>query len=267
MAMPQHLINEAVRAAVIVLVAVGFLRFTAHLFRRMEDGKGATQRRRTVFRLLNSVVRYAADFIVVIMVLEQFQIRTTSLLAGAGILGLAISFGAQGLVQDVVTGIFLLYEDQFGVGDQVNFPALSLSGTVQEVGIRITLLTGLSGETVIIPNRLILEVKNLSRGSITVTVNVPVAPGQNPDKVRAALQEALSCAASKDIHPSLEGITAFDPGTVTWTILAPATLATECAVDHRIRECVAQSFYRQGLNLAEYGKGQSADATSSVSIR
>jgi small conductance mechanosensitive channel len=203
------------------------------------------------------------------MVLEQFQIRTTSLLAGAGILGLAISFGAQGLVQDVVTGIFLLYEDQFGVGDQVNFPALNLSGTVQEVGIRITLLTGLSGETVIIPNRLILEVKNLSRGNmtVTVTVTVPVASGQNPEEVRSGLQEAVGCAKLAGITATLSGISAFTPGTVVWTIAAPATLATECDVDHQIRECVVQSLYKHGLSFAELGKGQSADGSSAVSTR
>ncbi|POB12078.1 mechanosensitive ion channel family protein [Sulfobacillus sp. hq2] len=264
---PPHMLWDLAESAVIILVASIFLRVMARVFKHMETGRTGkpSQRKTTIARLLTSVVRYVTDFVVIVMVLGRFHVQTTSLIAGAGILGLAVSFGAQGLVQDVVTGIFLLYEDQFGVGDHVTFPALTLSGTVQEVGIRITRLTGLSGETVIVPNRLILEVKNYSRGSLGVSVVIPVSADENPDRVRRALDYAVQNL--QDVVPgaSLVGITGFSNGTVEWTISASATLATQSAASRDIREYVAQAFYDEHIHFAGMGKGPVNYDTSSVS--
>lgn len=263
---PPHLLWDAAESAAIILAASIFLRVMGRIFKRMETGRGArnTQRKTTITRLLTSVVRYLTDFFVLVMILGRFQIQTTSLIAGAGILGLAISFGAQGLVQDVVTGIFLLYEDQFGVGDQVTFPALALSGTVQEVGIRITRLTGLSGETVIVPNRLILEVKNHSRGQVSVTVTIPQAAGEDPACVRSALTQAVGAAQAQVPGAVLVGISAFLSGTVEWTVTAPSTLSTQAAAGRIIRECVAQAFYENHLDFSGTGKGTSGHGTSAL---
>ena len=244
----------AVISSVVILVIAGiFVRIAARVFKRLEGGPNASnQHRVTFYRLLTSVVRYTADFIVVVMVLAQFHVQPASLIAGAGIIGLAISFGAQGLVQDVVTGIFLLYEDQFGVGDTVTFPALSLSGQVQEVGIRITRLTGSAGETVIIPNRLILEVQNQSRNapSVTVTIVVPVSAAEDPHAVRTALDEAVQQARAKVPETDLVGITAFGNQAASWMITAVATPDSRGDVDQWIRQCVLESFYRHAIHLA-----------------
>lgn len=251
MHLSNTLLSHIITAGVIVVAASIFVQVISRLFKRMETAKNAaTQRRITLYRLFTSVVRYGIDFVVVVMVLEQFHIQTTSLIAGAGILGLAISFGAQGLVQDVVTGIFLLYEDQFGVGDSVTFPGLSLSGQVVEVGIRITRLTGPGGESIIIPNRLILEVQNQSRGSQIVTIVVPVDVNADPQAVQQALEEAVSTAKSQVPEATLTGITAFGNASVSWTITAPATLSTCGSIDQWIRRCVVESCYRHSIHLA-----------------
>ncbi|SMC03527.1 small conductance mechanosensitive channel [Sulfobacillus thermosulfidooxidans DSM 9293] len=266
MHLPHHFLSDSIEAAVIIIVASIFIRVVGRLFKRLEHGKSAhSQRRITLYRLLTSVVRYVTDFVVVVMVLARFHVQTTSLIAGAGIFGLAISFGAQGFVQDVVTGMFLLYEDQFGVGDYVTFPALNLSGLVQEVGIRITRLTGSTGETVIIPNRLILEVKNHSRGTLSVTVPIPVDAGEDPKTVQRALEEAVDTAQSQVPGASLAGITAFTSGTISWSITAPATLSTQSHVDHWIRQCVVESFYRHSIRFAGTGKGLASNGTNTVS--
>ncbi len=246
--------TAAIRSVVLLVLAGVIVRVIAHLLRKLELGpKANNQHRVTLYRLLSSVVRYTADFIVVVMILAQFHVQTASLIAGAGILGLAISFGAQGLVQDIVTGIFLLYEDQFGVGDNVTFPALTLSGQVQEVGIRITRLIGPAGDTIVIPNRLILEVENqsrLNRDSLTVSVVVPVSVQEDPQQVRSALEDALNAAQTKAPQASLVGITAFGNAATSWTITALATPDSQAIVDQWIRECVVDSFHRHAIHLA-----------------
>ncbi len=218
---------------------------------RRESRHGEPSRRATVYRLLASVIRYVIDFIAIVMILSGFHVQTTSIVASAGILGLAVSFGAQGLVQDVVTGVFLLYEDQFAVGEQVTFPNLTLSGTVREVGIRITRLTGTTGELVIVPNRLILEVQNHSRGTSSVAIMVPVSPVENPDRVQASLQRAVAVAASEGIvDATVTGVTAFATAQVTWTVSAPATVDNQLATDRQLRKTIAQALYQDGITLA-----------------
>ncbi|MCL4319502.1 MAG: mechanosensitive ion channel family protein [Firmicutes bacterium] len=249
----SQLITDAARPVAILILAAIFVRIVGRMFKKLESTQGSQRRHRvTLYRLLVSALRYSVDFIVVVMILGQFHIQTASLIAGAGIIGLAISFGAQGLVQDVVTGIFLLYEDQFGVGERVTFPSLNLSGEVQEVGIRITRLIGPTGDTIVIPNRLILEVENLSRvaEALIVTVVVSVIAQEDPQKVRMALEEAVAAVQNQASEITLHGITGFGNACTMWTITASASPDSRAIVDQWIRQCVLDSFHRHAIQLA-----------------
>lgn len=243
---------------IILVVAALVVRFFHAMLTRVEHRetiRGLPARRATVYRLAASVIRYVVDFIAIVMILSGFHVQTTSIVASAGILGLAVSFGAQGLVQDVVTGIFLLYEDQFSVGEHVTFPNLTLSGTVREVGIRITRLTGTTGELVIVPNRLILEIQNHSRGTSSVAVLVPISPVENPERVQASLERAVVEAAKEGVSDAVvTGVTAFASAQVTWTVSAPATLDNQSTTDRVLRKTIAQALYQDGITLAGMSK-------------
>ncbi len=245
--------------AIAVIIGAGMLliRLAQHIVNRVERknrNQGLAARRTTVYRLLISVIRYAVDFLVIVMVLDQFQVHTTAIVASAGILGLAVSFGAQGLVQDVVTGLFLLYEDQFVVGDVITLPNLNLSGTVVEVGIRITRLTGTSGELVIVPNRLILEVQNRSRGQTTVSVMVPIPAAEDPARVHAVLQSAVDELTDATPGATVTGIDSFAVGQVLWAVTAPADYEKGAAVDKALKAKIANVLYANGM-VAGAAKG------------
>lgn len=207
-------------------------------------------RHQTLARLLISVLRYTVDFIAIIIILDLFRIPTTSLIASAGILGLAISFGAQGLVQDIVTGFFILYEDQFSVGDSVAFPALSLSGMVLDVSLRVTKLQGPFGVIDIIPNRLILEVQNYTRGQNDVTVAIPVSDSLDPANVRKTLDEVVTGMNSqvKSINLSMGTIT---PGVVNWTITAKPHGTENNTIDQDIKRKVIAALYKLKSSQAQ----------------
>lgn len=266
-----HWIPHVLEALAVLVLAGLVVRGAARFIRRLET-HGAQRvpqmaaRRTTLYRLLTSVTRYAVDFIALITVLDLFGVPTTSLVAGAGVLGLAVSFGAQGLVQDVVTGLFLLYEDQFVVGDQITLPNLSLSGTVTEVGIRVTRLTGPTGEVVILPNRLILEVQNHSRGRTAVAVSIPVAPNEDPDRVQATLTALVNQLAEDMPGLSLQGITAFSPGQVTWSLTAPAPYGDAFRLSLALRREVARTLYQHGIMLAGSVKGTGYGPANQASI-
>ena len=109
------------------------------------------KRTNTLVSTLKKVIRYIMILIGIIMILELFGINTTSIIATAGIGGLAIGFGAQSLVKDVITGFFILIEDQYSVGDYVQIS--DMDGIVEELDLRVTKLRAFSGEIYIIPDR------------------------------------------------------------------------------------------------------------------
>ncbi|MDF2558300.1 MAG: mechanosensitive ion channel protein MscS [Bacillales bacterium] len=118
------------------------------------------RREQTLVKLLENVVTYVVGFITFVTVLSIVGIDIAPILAGAGVLGLAIGFGAQNLVKDVITGFFIIFEDQFAVGDKVKINGFE--GTVEEIGLRTTKIKGENDERHIIPNGSIVQVTNMS---------------------------------------------------------------------------------------------------------
>jgi len=136
--------------------------------------KHPNQRRRilTVGKLLKNTVSYITYFIMGLLVLSELGIPIAPLLGGAGIVGIAIGFGAQSLVKDVITGYFIVLEDQFAVGDTISNG--KFKGKVEVIGMRTTRLINESGEVHIIPNNLINEITNFSMHAGKVKIDIPI---------------------------------------------------------------------------------------------
>ncbi|MFC4321702.1 mechanosensitive ion channel family protein [Litchfieldia salsa] len=149
-----------------------------------------TERREaTLIKLLENVVTYVVYFIVIIMILETIDIEIRALLAGAGILGLAVGFGAQNLVRDVITGFFIIFEDQFSVGDYVRIG--TFEGVVEEIGLRTTKIKSFTGELNILPNGSIIEVTNFSVHNSVAIVDVSIAYEGDIVRAEQVLEELL----------------------------------------------------------------------------
>lgn len=131
------------------------------------------RRQQTLSKLLSNVVAYVVYFIAVVSILATFTIDITGLIAGAGVLGLAVGFGAQNLVRDVITGFFIIFEDQFSVGDYVRIGAAE--GTVEEIGLRTTKIKAWTGELFIFPNGNINDVVNFSIHNSIAVVDINIS--------------------------------------------------------------------------------------------
>lgn len=131
------------------------------------------RRQQTLSKLLSNVVAYVVYFIAVVSILATFTIDITGLIAGAGVLGLAVGFGAQNLVRDVITGFFIIFEDQFSVGDYVRIAAAE--GTVEEIGLRTTKVKAWTGELFIFPNGNIQDVVNFSVHNSIAVVDINIS--------------------------------------------------------------------------------------------
>ncbi|MBP1943936.1 small conductance mechanosensitive channel [Bacillus luteolus] len=147
------------------------------------------RRTATLIKLLENVLRYVVYFVVIVMILESLSIEIRALLAGAGIVGLAIGFGAQNLVRDIITGFFIIFEDQFSVGDFIRTG--TFEGTVEEIGLRTTKIKSFTGEVHILPNGSIIEVTNFSINNSVAVVDISISYEGDIPKTEKILEELL----------------------------------------------------------------------------
>lgn len=201
------------------------------------------RRTKTIGKLLNNIVTYTINFIVLLIVLGQFGINLGPVLAGAGVLGLAIGFGAQSLVKDVITGFFIIFEDQFGVGDVVQTGAYK--GTVEEIGLRVTRIRSQTGEVHVIPNGTIQQVTNFSLHNSLAIVDVPVANGENLNRIMELLDEAAAEALEQDPNvlnkPEVLGLQTYGAAESTVRVTAECRPNTQAAVERDLRRLLKEA--------------------------
>jgi len=138
----------------------------------------------TLHRLIVSGLIFAIYFFALGMILQEFGVNLTAYLASASVIGLAISFGSQGLVQDIVIGLTLIFLDAMDVGDMVEIMgATSVIGHVEEIGLRFTTLTNFYNQQVLIPNRTIANVSRFPHGGVDAYADVSIPAGADRDRV------------------------------------------------------------------------------------
>ena len=174
------------------------------------------KRGRTLSTLLRNTGRVVITGMALLLSLNLF-IDITALIAGAGILGLAISFGAQSLVKDVIAGFFMLLEDQFAVGDVVDMAGVG--GVVERVTLRVVVLRAVDGAVHIVPNGQISTVTNKTRGWSRAVLDFGVGYGEDVDRVIAVVRdEGARFAAADAWRHQLDG----DPPVEVWGVEALA---------------------------------------------
>ncbi|GFH41981.1 potassium transporter KefA [Lactococcus hodotermopsidis] len=141
----------------------------------------------TLSRLIQSTFQYLTIFLYIYTVLGIFGLPVGSLLAGAGIIGVALGFAGRDLMSDVINGFFIIVEHQVNVGDIVSFKNLDISGTVKTIGIRSMTLTGSNGALIFIPNRHITALANLSRTQTSLFLDVPITYVANVSELKNRL--------------------------------------------------------------------------------
>ncbi|NIS59462.1 MAG: mechanosensitive ion channel [Proteobacteria bacterium] len=151
------------------------------------EGKELSKKRKTLIPMANTAIKIAAAFIGGIVILDQMGVNVKPILAGAGIVGLAVGFGAQTLVKDVINGLFILLQDLISVGDVAVFG--DKGGLVEAVGIRTVTLRDLAGNVHVIPNSSIETVTNMTKGYSRYVFDVGVAYREDVDEVMDVLRE------------------------------------------------------------------------------
>ncbi len=211
------------------------------------------RRRKTLILLLRSIFRYTVYFVSGIIILSIFGVPVASLIAGAGIIGLAVGFGAQNLVRDIINGFFILFEDQFAVGDYIKIAGIE--GIVEEIGVRTTNIRDFGGELHIVPNGEITQVTNYSSGNMRVMVDVGVSYDENPAEVIGVLEElcqeiALEKADIVTDGPVVLGVHELASSSVIIRIWAKVKPMEQWAMGRYIRKRIKERFDELGVEIA-----------------
>lgn len=191
----------------------------------------------TMKSIVSSVIRYLFYFITIFSVLTFIGIPVASLLAVAGVGSVAIGFGAQTLVKDVIEGFFILLEDQYGVGDIVNIEGRT--GTVEDITIRTTRLRAADGTVYIIPNGSVGIVTNMCKEYINAVVDVNVDYSENAESVinilNDEMQKAEKAVSGLRAIPVVLGITSLDESSVTIRIVAECEIKENYRIERQLK--------------------------------
>ncbi|WNI24754.1 mechanosensitive ion channel family protein [Streptomyces sp. ITFR-16] len=276
-------------AAIAIVLRIAVRRALTKLIERMNRSAQAVEgtalggllvnaeRRRQRSEAIGSVLRSVASFLILgtaaLMILGAFQINLAPLLASAGVAGVALGFGARNLVTDFLSGVFMILEDQYGVGDTID--AGVASGEVIEVGLRVTKLRGDNGEIWYVRNGEVKRIGNLSQGWSTAGVDVQVRPSEDLDQIRAVITEAAQQMAKEDPWTErlwgpveILGLDTVLLESMTVRVTAKTMPGKALGVERELRWRIKQAFDEAGIRMVA-GTGQpdepsAADPTAAM---
>ena len=270
----EWLQQQAGRIALILVVAfivVRLLHMATDRLVRLSKSQALphgvrAQQLRTLASMINSVGLFVIFFFALLHILSTFGVDMRPLLASAGIVGLAIGFGAQTLVKDVINGFFILLENQYDIGDMVRIAGLQ--GTVEEMTMRRTILRDGDGTLHVIPNSEIKIVSNMTRDWAQISLHVAVAYDENSDRVIRLLQEI-----GKDIRndprfadlivaePEVPGIERVAAGEVIYLMLVKTKPGSaQYMVSRELRLRIKDRFKKEGVRSATPARVYVVDA-------
>src|SRR5699024_4009725 len=212
----------------------------------------SNRREQTLKNLSKNILSYVLLFIVVLMILDIFDVPIRTMLAGAGIAGVAIGFGAQSLVKDVIAGFFIIFEDQFSVGDYIEIGAIE--GDVEVIGLRSTKSRSFYGQTYVIPNGQINIVTNYyaSNGYAIVEINIPYET--NIVKVENMIKHILPTFKTNypDVfvdEPFIQGVTALELSNYVLRVRAETFPIMQWEGARLIRKDVKAYLFEHGIEI------------------
>ncbi|WP_271402474.1 mechanosensitive ion channel family protein [Salinicoccus roseus] len=255
--------SKLIQALILIIAAMILVR----IVNRMIDNffkvksksrlKGSSKRNQTLINVLQNAATVFIWFVVIMMVLETFSLPVRTLLAGAGVVGLAIGFGAQSLVKDMITGFFIILENQFDKGDfvRVNTSGTTVAeGEVLSLGLRASKIQGWEGELFIIPNGTINEVVNFSRYNAISMLDMNVSVEEDLDAVENILEQFFEARWQEEemlvSKPEILGLQGIENGEAIIRIMLETQPMEHFGVTRRMRKAIKNHLEGKGIYIS-----------------
>ncbi|MBI3997998.1 MAG: mechanosensitive ion channel [Armatimonadetes bacterium] len=251
-----------VETAVAVLIIIVGVRVALHLATvllrrtvRPDDPRHPPERRaqmRTLVPLLESVLRYLFYFAGLVMILDRLRFNVSAILASAGIAGIAIGFGAQHLIRDIIAGFFLLFEGLIQVGDVVRVG--DVTGEVERLSLRTIQLRQFSGELVTIPNGEVQRFGNMNRGFMRAIVHVSLPYGADLGRAMDVMQRAVEAWAGENVGvvlgpPEVQGIIDLGAVDVRLRVVVMVRPGSQTRAERELRRGLLAALEAGGVEL------------------
>ncbi len=246
--------SALVLAAGLVLLKLGKMIIARIAQGHRKKGPEAARRSETFRSIVTSIFSYILFFLLATIILSLFGMDVTSILATAGVVGIAIAFGAQTLVKDLLSGLFIWAEHSISVGDLVSINGLD--GTVESITIRTTSIRNYNGNIIIIPNGDIRTITNMSRDFKRAIVNVPCPYEENQEHIVEIVREEMEKAAQEvdgiTEVPSVMSIVAFDRNSVRLQVAVACPIGEHWRIEREIRTRIKARFDREGIIMPHF---------------
>ena len=248
-------------AAAAVFIGAIFIRLGHRMIRSLVKSRGqrllkSAHQVDTLRSLITSVFNYLMYFIIVTVVLSMFGVNVTSILTLAGVGGVAIAFGAQTLVQDVISGLFIWGEGSISVGDIVDINGLQ--GEVEAIAVRTTVIRNYNGNVYTIPNGDIRTITNMSRDYKRAIVDIRCPYEENQERLVAIITEEMEKAGQEieglTAAPDVMSILSFDTDAVLVRVAAQCPVGEHWRIERDIRTRIKARFDKEGIVMPHYVK-------------
>ena len=260
----RWLLAIGISIAAALLIALVGSRYVRHVRRKAKDApedqkEGRKLRRKsTVIGLIVGVIQVIAWFTVVLLVLGYFSVPLGPLLASAGVIGVALGFGAQTVVKDTLAGLFMALEGQFDVGDVIDLQTEGgpLSGTVEGFTIRVTSVRQFDGTLSVVPNGAIWITSNKTRGWGRAIVDIRVALDEDPEHVREVLDQLIDEISEREPlqgwlreRPQVLGVTQLTDVAQVIRVVAETSPNHRIDTERELRGRITQRIAEKGLRV------------------
>ena len=205
------------------------------------------QRTKTIGSVLSNFITWGIALITLTMILNELGVEVGALIAGAGILGAAVGFGAQSLVRDLISGLFIVFEDQYGVGDVVDLG--EVKGIIEAVGLRVTQVRDVEGTLWYVRNGEIIRVGNKSQGFSRIIVDLSFDPSVDVEKAKELMLESASNVANAEVW----GIESLSGDALVIRLVQQVTPKGVDDVSRALRASLATELKKAKLSLASTG--------------
>jgi moderate conductance mechanosensitive channel len=253
----EYLINKLILIVVVLITAYLIRKISDKIINRFVERQSKSKssltmnknKAMTVGAILKSTVKYAVYFSAAAIIISNIFRVSAAVLSG---IGFVVGIGAQSLVKDLINGFFILFEDQFGVGDYITLG--KFNGIVENIGIRSTVLKDFNGDIHTIPNGAITEISNHSRGNISFTVDIEIAYEEDVENAIEVMKEV--CIKFEEEYedditekPEVLGIKSFNASGVTITIIGKAKPLSNWKLERALRKELKLALDNEGIEI------------------
>jgi small conductance mechanosensitive channel len=271
------LYDQGVNVVIVIIITIFLMRFASALIKTIftlfergaasRDEIAARRRLKTLSAILRGIVQSIISFVGLMVLLGQLNVNITPILASAGVVGIAVGFGAQSLIKDLFAGFLILLEDQYNVGDTVKIG--ENTGTVEQLTLRVTRIRGIDGSLTTIPNGTITTVSNMSKDWSRVVLDVEVSYTEDVDRAMELVLATARQMKEEMPHeileePAMLGIDKLSSTSLTLRLMVKTSPSKHFEIGRELRRRIKLAFEREGirspmtqqqLSMAKRGEG------------